>query len=172
MIKNPWWTVVAIVVMALIGIGLQAAYWPHMPERVATHFGPSGQPDGWMSRTWAVVFQAALQIGLPALFAAIAWALPRFPDSMINVPHREFWLAPERRAATLHRMSQMLLHIALATSIFIPIIGHLVYDANRRGGPLSTGPFLAALIVFVGIVFGIAGYSIWTLRLPRASRGG
>ncbi|MFN7732329.1 MAG: DUF1648 domain-containing protein [Pirellula sp.] len=171
MIKNPWWTVVAIVVVALIGIGLQAAYCPHMPERVATHFGPSGQPDGWMSRTSAVVFQAALQIGLPSLFVWIAWAIPRFPNSMINVPHREFWLAPERRAATLQRMSGMLLHIALANSIFVTVIGHLVYDANRRGGPLSMGPFVTALVVFIGFVLGIAGYSVWTLKLPRAARG-
>jgi uncharacterized membrane protein len=172
MLKNLWWMLIPIAVVSVIGIGLQAVYWPYMPERMATHFGPSGRPDGWMSRTSAVVFQAVLQIGLPALFIAIAWTLPRFPNSMINLPHREYWLAPERRAATLQHMSRMLLHIALAISIFIPIIGHLVFDANRRDGPLSMFPFLIALAAFLGAVFGIAGYSVWALRLPREARGG
>lgn len=171
MLKNSWWLLIAIGFVAAIGMGLQAVYWPYMPERMATHFGPSGQPDGWMSRTSAVVFQAALQIGLPALFVAIAWTLPRFPNSMINLPHREYWLAPERRAATLQHMSRMLLQIALAVAIFIPIIGHLVFDANRREGPLSIIPFMVALVAFLGTVFGIAGYSMWALRLPRAAGG-
>ena len=30
---------------------LQMVYfWPRMPERMASHFGISGKPDGWMSR--------------------------------------------------------------------------------------------------------------------------
>jgi uncharacterized membrane protein len=161
----------ATAITVLIGLSLQAYYWPQMPERMATHFGMNGHPNGWMSRSAATLFQCVLQAIMPIVFIGIAWSLPRFPNSMINLPHKEYWLAPERRAATLGHMTNMLLGISLAISIFIVVIAHLVFEANRRNEPLPTTPFVVFLILFLATVFSVTGYSIWTLRLPRRASG-
>ncbi|MEI8210929.1 MAG: DUF1648 domain-containing protein [Planctomycetota bacterium] len=161
----------ATAITVLIGLSLQAYYWPQMPARMATHFGMNGQPNGWMSRSVATLFQCVLQAVMPFVFIGIAWTLPRFPNSMINLPNKEYWLAPERRAATLGHMTNMLMGISLAVSIFIAVIAHLVFEANRRNEPLPTTPFVVLLILFLATVFSITGYSIWTLRLPRRASG-
>lgn len=43
---------VALIYLGLLLLAiLQAAwYYPQLPEMVASHFGVSGKPDGWMSR--------------------------------------------------------------------------------------------------------------------------
>jgi serine/threonine-protein kinase len=156
---------------ASIARSLNQSITNHTTIPMATHFGMNGQPNGWMSRSVATLFQCVLQAVMPFVFIGIAWTLPRFPNSMINLPNKEYWLAPERRAATLGHMTNMLMGISLAVSIFIAVIAHLVFDANRRNEPLPTTPFVVLLILFLATVFSITGYSIWTLRLPRRASG-
>jgi uncharacterized membrane protein len=45
--------------------------YPKLPERMASHWGPSGQVDGWMERDICVWVMPAIAAGLTALFFAI-----------------------------------------------------------------------------------------------------
>lgn len=47
-----WLTLPFILLTAL----LYAGSWNQLPERMATHFGASGQPNGWMARQDALIF--------------------------------------------------------------------------------------------------------------------
>lgn len=84
----------------LLSLGQHAWYWPQLPDRVATHFGIDGQPNDWMSRTSSTLMLCGIQLGLPLFLAGVMSLANRLPDSMINIPHREYWLHPDRRAAT------------------------------------------------------------------------
>jgi uncharacterized membrane protein len=152
----------------VIGLVSQYFYWPHLPLRVATHFGTGGQPDGWMDKSSATIMQCVLQAIMPMFFAGIGWVLPLFPNSMINVPHREYWLAPERRAQTLGAMKSMLSQFALCLSLFATVIGHLTYRANRTNGPLDLRLFLIAMGLFFVLIAIVLGVNLWKWRLPRA----
>lgn len=70
-----------------------------LPERVASHFDAEGRANGWMPREaflGTYLFVVAL-IGV--VFLAVGF-LERVPDSLINLPRKEFWLDPVRRAST------------------------------------------------------------------------
>ena len=41
-----------------------------LPERMATHFDASGQANGWMNRSSAVVFQGVVGLILPLIIVA------------------------------------------------------------------------------------------------------
>src|SRR6266568_3055820 len=72
----------------------------HLPERVATHFDGAGHPNGWMSRSALLKGGAAFGLAFPLLVVGIC-ALVRFlPAAAINLPRKEYWLAPERRGET------------------------------------------------------------------------
>ena len=90
-----------------------------------------------------------------------------YTNSVINIPHREYWLHPERRVATLAWMNEMMLWIAVLTSLIMIVMGHLTFIANKSGGGLHMGMFLTALGVFLAGVFTIAGRSLCRFRLPR-----
>ena len=54
----------SLVILLPIVFGL--IFWNQLPERIATHWGPNGDPDGWSSRELAV-------FALPLFLFAIHW---------------------------------------------------------------------------------------------------
>src|SRR6202040_2027448 len=74
--------------------------FPLLPNRLASHFGPSGTPSGWLTKPQFFTLYA----GLIVLVASVGFLAPRMiaktPASKINLPYKEYWLAPERRVET------------------------------------------------------------------------
>ena len=153
--------------LMVFGVFQHAWYWPQLPDQVATHFGVDGQPNDWMSRSASTIVFLMLQLGVPMFLLGITSLAFRMPVSMLNIPNGEYWLQPERRAATIAHMSLMMTWIAVLTSLFMTIIGHLTFMANRTGNGLNLPLFLSALITFLIAVFTIAGRSMWHFRMPR-----
>src|ERR1051325_9785585 len=71
-----------------------------MPQRAPTHFDVAGEPDGWMNRSTYLLFTAVFGLVFPLVIVGICYAPRRLPASLINIPHREHWLAAERRTET------------------------------------------------------------------------
>lgn len=111
------------------------ATYSKLPEKVASHFNTAGQADGWMSRQAHTGFLEGTAVGLTALMIG-AFSCVRFlPTSLINLPHREYWLAPERRAETSDAMLQAGLWLATFLTLFLLGLALLVVDANRLQPP-------------------------------------
>ncbi len=134
-------------------------YYPHLPGRVATHFGLGGRADAWSSKQSFALAYGLLAGGLGLLFFAIAAFLPRLPVNFINIPNRDYWLAPERRDATLHHVGREVLVMGTATVAFIAATFHLSMRASITGTDRLGPGFWIALVAFV--VY--AGY--WSVRL-------
>ena len=160
--RLPLWIIPLVIVL---GLGLQVWYWAQLPDRMAIHFGTNGEANQWMSRTGATALSCGLVVGLPLFFSVIPITVRRLPTSIINIPYREYWLAPERREATLQWMSGFLFWFAAGIAVFVVCINHLTFLANRDGQPLPMLPFWIALGVFLGATFvGVA--AMWR-RFPK-----
>ena len=72
-----------------------------LPPVVASHFGPGGTADGFMGKGAYTAFMLAFVVVVPALVAGSTLLVGVLPTTLINLPHREYWLATQRRAATL-----------------------------------------------------------------------
>ena len=79
-------------------IGYVVGSHDQLPERVATHFNAAGEPNGWMSRADQLAFMAGFGMAFPLFMIGICWSVRFLPVWMINLPHKEYWLAKERRA--------------------------------------------------------------------------
>lgn len=66
MLKEKKWTLILSSVIILLPILVGVLLWDTLPERMVTHWGMNGEPDGWSSRTFVV-------FGLPLLMLAIQW---------------------------------------------------------------------------------------------------
>ena len=126
-----------------------------LPDRVASHFGPGGTADGWMTRTGYRVFMLAFALGFVQLVAATVGLLPRLFPNAVNVPNRAWWLAPERREATLAYLAGHACRLGVLIEAPLAGVHLLVLEANHAAPPrLATVPFvamLAALLVLLGI---------------------
>ena len=131
-----------------------------LPDPVASHFGGGGVPDGWMGRSSYLTFTVGLAVFLPGLVIALCYALRYMPDSTINVPNREYWLAPERRAQTNAHFFRQSLWFACLAIAFVIGIHFTVVEANTQLPPRLSMPLL--LVTAGGFLIGMV---LWILKL-------
>ena len=66
MLKQKKWTLILSSLLILLPTLVGLLLWNQLPERMVTHWGLDGQPDGWSSRTFVV-------FGMPLLLLALHW---------------------------------------------------------------------------------------------------
>lgn len=136
-----------------------------LPARVATHFGISGDPDGWMSRAGYTLFTSLFGLGLSAFTIGLGFVARFFPASKVNLPNRDYWLAPERRSVTNAYVLEHCLWLACLEVAFVGGMHYLILLANSRVPVhMSGGAFLAILGTF------FAGLAVWIVSLVLCFR--
>ena len=143
--------------MALLGalLGSVAAFvwWTSqaLPETVASHFALSGEADGFSARADYVATMMEMVVLVPLLPALLPGALLR-GGAGLNIPDREYWLASERKDATLAFVRVHGLWLAGALALFLGFVHFLTVEANAQKPPvLSNGGFVAGLVMFLGL---------------------
>ena len=135
-------------------------YWPLMPERMASHFDGAGKPNGWTSRRAFFCLYTGLTVMFIFIFRILPSLLRRFPDSLISVPNREYWLASERRQEAFSLISDRLLLFGNGTLIFFVAIVQLVFQANLKNMLRMSAEAMWCLVI-IYVVFTLA----WTVNI-------
>jgi uncharacterized membrane protein len=145
------------------------AFWawsgPELPDRVATHFDFSGQPNGWMSRSASQQSMLAFGLIFPFFVVGICFMVRFLPASLINVPNREYWLAPERREETQSYLFWHSIWFACLTVCFVASLQYSILRANQQTPPHMDSSFLLGS---TGLFLG--GTAVWVLVLFRHFR--
>ena len=142
-----------------------------LPAMVASHFDRAGVATGYLPRA---VYRGAMiaMLLLPALFVVV---LPRLslrrPGARINVPNREYWLAPERRAQTVAIIVRRCTQFGVLLILFLCYAHWLVVQCESQQPPtLSSDWLLVGLVVFLGLTARWAAASSVTSAPPRRRR--
>lgn len=72
-------TIILIIILLSFAIG--AYLYPHMPDRIASHWNAQGEVDGYMPKFWGVFLMPLISIGLFLLFIFI----PRIDPLKANI---------------------------------------------------------------------------------------
>ena len=99
---------------------------------------------------------------LPLVVTGVCFALRFAPDTSINIPNREFWLAPERRAETISFVFRHSLWLACGTVAFVTGVHLLIVQANRQIPPQLP---LAPILAWAGCL--IVGIAVWAVLMFR-----
>jgi serine/threonine-protein kinase len=151
-------------VLAFCWLGLAGFVWAtigQFPERVATHFGWSGEPNGWMNRDAHATFVIGMGVGLSLFVLGLFSIIRALGGKGLNVPNRSYWLEPERREATLNFMTTWGSWLACWFVVFTAALHWLIWQANTRtpaamsGTHLGwiTGGFVAGLFFWITALF-------------------
>ncbi len=117
--------------------------WDQLPARMATHFGVSAQPNGWMARDTSLIF--ALVVTALVLLS-LTWALTR-----VHKPDVLAWSL----LATFYVVMGALFSVNVA-----------VLNYNLRGVPLNVVPALAVVFIAAIAVTAIALVTRRGIELP------
>jgi len=140
-----------------------AALWltvPLLPGQVAVHFDLRGHPDRWTTPVRAAAEFSVAIIAMVGMFVATARLLPRVPPRWVNLPHRDEWLAPPHRAATLGTLADWLRSMALAISALFGWLWAMLLWAHHRS-PLR----LPTCVVLTGAGIWLAALAGGVIRL-------
>lgn len=149
-----------IAFFALVLATIAQAVWQHdrLPEKVASHFDGSGAPNGWMSRDTHTMLHVATVLFMAALFQGIVALNARLPKEYVNIPRRDYWLAPERAATTHAWLAEMVLALGCAVLLFFMALFRLIYRANLVPDPqldLAIWYYTIALLVAVAVLIAV-----------------
>ena len=151
-----------VVIGSITGIALTV---DRLPERVASHFAADGMATSYMTRQAYLLFTIGLVVLLPAFVGIVIVVAARHFPRFVNLPNRDYWLAPERREATISFLTAHSAWLAALFATFAFAIHLLLIRANRAVPPrLESGPFLALMLVFSIVVV------IWISALARRFR--
>jgi uncharacterized membrane protein len=124
--------------------------FPLLPDRLASHFGASGTPNGWMTKSQFFITYAVVL--LPALIVEF-WAhrrVAKTPDAKLRLPNKEYWLAPEHRAETFAYFESFFAWFGCAFLLVEVSAMGLAMRANFATPPLlPTGPIVSVIAGFV-----------------------
>jgi uncharacterized membrane protein len=150
------------VLLLVLGVQQWVRAYPQLPPIMASHFDAFGTPNGWQPKQ-AFFLVSSMVVAMTGLTSFLMpRLLNRLSPKIINLPHKAYWLAPERREETWkYFRAQMawfgcallfllLYAVSLAINANLPSIGHF----DSRGMWLVLGGFF---------LFSI----IWTVRFLR-----
>ena len=152
--KFFWFLVVAAV--------LHMTYcYPLLPDRMASHFDACGRPNGWSGKIAFFSIYAGVVLLMAGIRIMTRRSLAKTPVSLINLPNKEYWLAPERRAESMVILERYMTAFWSATFIFLICTMDLVFAANLGRSQILGEWFFVLLAAFV--LFTLA----WTVSLIK-----
>ena len=140
-----------------------------LPQVAASHFNASGQANGFMPRALYRDFMVGLVLVLPLLVVFLPNAFMRRASALINLPNRDYWLAPERREQTIESLCRGSFGFGYLLVGFLGYVHWLVVRSNQSAPPrLASEWFVGGLIVFIGcVVLWAFSYLRPFFRVPR-----
>ena len=159
--------------MLVAGFIQWVRYYPLLPERMASHFGYDGTPNGWQPKD-AFFLIMLLAVGLTF---SVSFLVPRRiaarPDDKINLPHREYWLAPARREETFRFIAAQMAWFGCAILFLVLFATFLAIRANLSpGGRFDNRTMMEVMAAFLFLlVLWLVHFLRHFYRLPADAAG-
>ena len=151
-LKSVFYSLTALAILQVV------YYYPQLPDVVASHFDGPGAADGWSGKD--AFF--ALYLAIVALLAGIFEWLPKWiqsrPGKQLKIPNRDYWLAPERSAATRAFFRRQLMLMGIANLGLVIFAVQLAILANFEQPPRLHASIAWALAAYCGLL------AAWTIH--------
>lgn len=142
----------AVLAVLLLVVAFQINHYaPRLPDTIATHFNASGEPDGWSPKTSFFVLYALVVLMTITPFIVLPFLLRRLPESLINLPQKGYWLAPERREETFEYIGAALLWMGVLTLMFLSHVMGVAMAANLTPEPSLDEGFFWSLGIYLAL---------------------
>lgn len=140
--------VAAITILATAGL---------LPPIVASHFDARGAANGFSPRGVYIGVMLAVAVGLPVLIPLSMRTLRGMPDRLINLPRRDYWLAPAHREEAIAALTSYGCVIGIAVSVFCVGVHLFVLNGNLAAEQALSPAFIAWLVMFLATIAVIVG---------------
>lgn len=152
-----------ILILLIVGFISQFVYYyPNLPETIASHYNAAGEADGWMSKQSFIIAEGIILLFIVLEFTLLPSLIEKMPASTLNLPNKEYWLMPERRAELFGKMRIYFEWFAAALLALFIAVNQLVFRANLNKENLSSPAMLTILGIFLAFTI------IWLIALTKS----
>ena len=148
------------VLLVLFAAVYFSAYYPKLPDLVASHFNAAGRANGWQPKELFLGFF----IGASVITVVVGFAVPQLiravPVKLVNLPNKRYWLSPERAEGTLDFLAAWFAWMGCGLYVLLLFVFNYAVQANLH----PQNPPDANTMWFAIIGFG-AFTLIWGIRL-------
>ena len=131
-----------------------------LPQKIATHFNFAGKPDGFMTLQNHQSFIILSTICFPLFMVFMVGVLPMWFPSLVNISHRDYWFAPERKTQTLDYLFNMACKLGVLMVFFFVGLNVIIVLANNSNPVLMPKlPFFVVMALF------FIGVFLWVVML-------
>jgi uncharacterized membrane protein len=137
-----------------------SAHYSQLPAVVASHFDARGVANGWQTKSVFLGFF----VGAVALASVLAFGVPniisKMPAKLINLPYKDYWLAPERRTSTIAFLGRYFAWFGCA--VLAVVSSSFDYAIRENLHPVAHLDLPAIVYVLAGFLVFTA---LWLIRL-------
>lgn len=153
MAKSMWWASAA----AYVAVIVWAAFV--LPAQgVVSHLGADGTPDDVGSRVEFIGVNIGIMLLMLVVTPWIISASTRMPAAFLNMPRKDYWLAPERADATLALVRSHLWWVLAATNLVVVAAMLDLVSLTLQGRELfGMWPFVVYMV-------GVLAWTVWFIR--------
>jgi uncharacterized membrane protein len=137
-----------------------AWYYPQLPWRVPLHFSLAGQPGGLGTKPELLACSLSVLAFVVAMLSLTVCLAVYLPARLINLPHHEYWLAPERAKTTRRMLVERTGWISCAVIVLLVGSLHSWLHAPLRQPHAVLSP-LISLVVFLAFVAAWGTELLW-----------
>jgi len=151
-------------ILALAWLAFAAYVWwssAQLPERVATHFGANGTPNGWQTQAGYLRFTLIFGTVVPGFVLGTFMLIRQLNGWGLNIPHKDYWLAPDRRQETMDFVQRRGVWMAGLMLAFLTSVHYSILVANAQTH-VSLPP---AFFILIGAF--VVATLVWSVTLIR-----
>ena len=161
--RLPRLPLIVMVVLIHLSIIQAAYYYPRLPDTVASHFGPSGQADGWMNKGAFFGFMMGTTFMLSTMFLATSIApvwisARRFKQKQGSANEADESAVPAQTSTAKQQLVELFARLmswtGVATIGFLLILFQMVYQANLSPKP-AIPYFWVVLPIYLMLLAGL-----------------
>ncbi|SRR5579871_2111002 len=153
-----------------LALAASAAYffltYGSLPEKVATHFDASGNPNGFQTKDGYLFFFIQFTLMLNALLGAVFFLLKKIPVSRMNLPRKDYWTSSPERMDVLHqKLGAVLALVATYMNCAFIFAVQAVYQVNTPNAALQIPVNGGVFFILLGALFMVV-FAFLILRPP------
>lgn len=144
------------VLLAAVGLIYFSLLYPQLPDPMASHFNASGAATASMPKSGFFFLFAFVMVFASMPVFLVPWQIASRPGDKINLPNKEYWLAPERRGETIRYLGIQMGWFGCALLAMLLCGFYFAVAANLKPGHnFDSNSFYVVLAVFMVFCFSL-----------------
>lgn len=160
--KSQFFALIAFVTCAMLLLFGMFMLYPQLPLQVPAHYDVNGHPtrfDDRSSFTWTIL---GTGMGIPLFLVVLMFCIRFLPPRFLNVPHADYWRAPENHARACDYLFTSSLWFGTALLVWANLFWRTLVAAALKNPPHLDGNGMGWLMAGFGTVT-----VIWVIALLR-----